>query len=242
MPAIAEGRRMEATLFADGGSRGNPGPAASAAVLLDPNGETIEEVGACLGIATNNVAEWTALVLGLQAARKRGIRRLERTPRFRARRQAAARRVPGQARRSEAALPTRARQLLRDFSEVRHQARPAQAERARGPAGKPRARPGSARRRQRRRLRCAVSRSEFSSSWSRAVMLILGWRIYGAGEMGRFGPAIHAQKAPSELYARLTVQLRETADLRRRVPTCPTSRAFRLSSTGYAATKVTRSR
>ncbi|MGB8908452.1 MAG: hypothetical protein WCC84_06855 [Candidatus Cybelea sp.] len=39
-----------------------------------------------------------------------------------------------------------------------------------------------------------------------AVMLILGWRIYGAGEMGRFGPAIHAQKAPSALYARMTVK------------------------------------
>lgn len=39
-----------------------------------------------------------------------------------------------------------------------------------------------------------------------AVMLFLGWRIYGAGEMGRFGPAIHAQKAPSELYARLTIR------------------------------------
>jgi hypothetical protein len=39
-----------------------------------------------------------------------------------------------------------------------------------------------------------------------AVMLILGWRIYGAGEMGRFGPAIHAQKAPSALYARMTVR------------------------------------
>ena len=50
---------MEAWLFADGGSRGNPGPAASAAVLLDPDGELVEEVGAYLGIATNNVAEWT---------------------------------------------------------------------------------------------------------------------------------------------------------------------------------------
>jgi hypothetical protein len=39
-----------------------------------------------------------------------------------------------------------------------------------------------------------------------AVMLILGWRIYGAGEMGRFGPVIHAQKAPSALYARMTVR------------------------------------
>jgi ribonuclease HI len=63
-------------LFADGGSRGNPGPAASGAVLLDPNGELVEEIGAYLGIATNNVAEWTALVIGLEAAAKRGIRRL----------------------------------------------------------------------------------------------------------------------------------------------------------------------
>ncbi|HEY6450501.1 MAG TPA: hypothetical protein VIX60_07470 [Candidatus Cybelea sp.] len=39
-----------------------------------------------------------------------------------------------------------------------------------------------------------------------AVMLVLGWRIYGAGEMGRFGPVIHAQKAPSELYARMSVR------------------------------------
>lgn len=38
------------------------------------------------------------------------------------------------------------------------------------------------------------------------VMLVLGWRIYGAGEMGRFGPAVHAQKAPSELYARLLIR------------------------------------
>lgn len=38
------------------------------------------------------------------------------------------------------------------------------------------------------------------------VMLILGWRIYGPGEMGRFGPAIHAQKAPSEIYARLLIR------------------------------------
>jgi hypothetical protein len=37
------------------------------------------------------------------------------------------------------------------------------------------------------------------------VFLILGWRIYGAGEMGRFAPVIHAQKAPSQLYARLTI-------------------------------------
>lgn len=39
-----------------------------------------------------------------------------------------------------------------------------------------------------------------------AVMLVLGWRIYGPGEMGRFGPAIRAQKAPSQLFARLTIR------------------------------------
>jgi ribonuclease HI len=69
-------RPAEATLFADGGSRGNPGPAASGAVLLDGAGELIEEAAAYLGVKTNNVAEWTALLLGLEAASKRGIRRL----------------------------------------------------------------------------------------------------------------------------------------------------------------------
>jgi len=39
-----------------------------------------------------------------------------------------------------------------------------------------------------------------------AVMLVLGWRIYGPGEMGRFAPAIHAQHAPSELYASMTIK------------------------------------
>jgi ribonuclease HI len=66
----------QATLFADGGSRGNPGPAASGAVLLDADGELIEEAHAYLGVKTNNVAEWTALVLGLEAASRRDIRRL----------------------------------------------------------------------------------------------------------------------------------------------------------------------
>ena len=66
----------EATLFADGGSRGNPGPAASGAVIVEPGGEVVSEAGLFLGVATNNVAEWTALVIGLEAAAERGIRRL----------------------------------------------------------------------------------------------------------------------------------------------------------------------
>jgi ribonuclease HI len=63
-------------LFTDGGSRGNPGPAASGAVLVSPDGEVLHEVGHYLGRATNNVAEWTALELGLQAAIEHGVRRL----------------------------------------------------------------------------------------------------------------------------------------------------------------------
>ena len=66
----------EATLFADGGSRGNSGPAASGAVLVDPEGHVLDEVGRYLGVATNNVAEWTALCIGLERAKERGLRRL----------------------------------------------------------------------------------------------------------------------------------------------------------------------
>lgn len=66
----------QALLYADGGSRGNPGPAASGAVLLTPDGSVIREIGEYLGRATNNVAEWTALALGLQAALDEGVRNL----------------------------------------------------------------------------------------------------------------------------------------------------------------------
>lgn len=109
--------RVEATLFADGGSRGNPGPAASAAVLLDSDGELIEEVGAYLGVATNNVAEWTALLLGLEAAAKRGIARLN----VRLDSELVVRQLLGQYRVKHAALQPlhrRAKQLLRVFAEV----------------------------------------------------------------------------------------------------------------------------
>ncbi len=68
--------KIEATLFADGGSRGNPGHAASGAVIVAPDGTVIGEVGTYLGIATNNVAEWNGLVDGLAEARRIGIERL----------------------------------------------------------------------------------------------------------------------------------------------------------------------
>ena len=61
----------------DGGARGNPGPAAIAAVLSTPQGEVVEEHGERIGDATNNVAEYRAVLLGLERARARGAREVE---------------------------------------------------------------------------------------------------------------------------------------------------------------------
>lgn len=56
---------------ADGGSRGNPGPGGSGSVLIDADtGEIIDTIPRYLGTCTNNVAEYTGLVLGLDAAYK----------------------------------------------------------------------------------------------------------------------------------------------------------------------------
>ncbi|MBT2366363.1 bifunctional RNase H/acid phosphatase [Streptomyces sp. ISL-10] len=61
----------EFVVEADGGSRGNPGPAGYGAVVLDPvTGETLAEAAAYIGVATNNVAEYKGLVAGLEAARE----------------------------------------------------------------------------------------------------------------------------------------------------------------------------
>ncbi|MFF0748500.1 bifunctional RNase H/acid phosphatase [Streptomyces sp. NPDC004267] len=61
----------ELIVEADGGSRGNPGPAGYGAVVLDPaTGETLAERAEYIGVATNNVAEYKGLVAGLQAARE----------------------------------------------------------------------------------------------------------------------------------------------------------------------------
>ncbi len=64
---------MKATLYADGAARGNPGPAGSGALLVDGEGRRIAELTLALGRATNNVAEYQALILGLEEARRRGI-------------------------------------------------------------------------------------------------------------------------------------------------------------------------
>lgn len=64
-------------LYADGAARGNPGPAAIGFVLYDPDGEPIAEIGGVLGETTNNVAEYRALIAGLELALDRGVRSIE---------------------------------------------------------------------------------------------------------------------------------------------------------------------
>ncbi len=61
----------------DGGARGNPGPAAIAAVVQGPDGEVLEERGERIGRATNNVAEYRALLLGIERAAALGASEVE---------------------------------------------------------------------------------------------------------------------------------------------------------------------
>jgi ribonuclease HI len=61
----------------DGGARGNPGPAAVGAVVSSPEGEPLTEKGLYIGEATNNVAEYRAVLLGLELARGLGAREVE---------------------------------------------------------------------------------------------------------------------------------------------------------------------
>jgi len=61
----------------DGGARGNPGPAAAGAVLSTPDGDVVDEAHAFLGVATNNVAEYRGLLLGLERARALGATEVE---------------------------------------------------------------------------------------------------------------------------------------------------------------------
>jgi ribonuclease HI len=68
---------VKARLFTDGGARGNPGPAASAFVLEAEDGTVLEARGTAIGVATNNVAEYRALVDGLRRASELGMSELE---------------------------------------------------------------------------------------------------------------------------------------------------------------------
>jgi ribonuclease HI len=68
---------QSAILWTDGAARGNPGPAGIGVMLKSPTGTVLAAEGRSIGHATNNVAEYRALLLGLEKALERGVRRVE---------------------------------------------------------------------------------------------------------------------------------------------------------------------
>jgi len=68
---------VKARLSTDGGARGNPGPAAAAYVLETEDGTVLDARGETIGVTTNNVAEYRALVAGLAKAVELGVEELE---------------------------------------------------------------------------------------------------------------------------------------------------------------------
>src|SRR5438067_11144917 len=68
---------MKLVINVDGGARGNPGPAAIGVVVSDADGDVIDELAEPIGTATNNVAEYRALLRGIEWARGLGADELE---------------------------------------------------------------------------------------------------------------------------------------------------------------------
>jgi len=68
---------MKARLNVDGGARGNPGPAAAGAVLKELETDALKTASKVLGEATNNVAEYQGLILGLDLAVSNGVKELD---------------------------------------------------------------------------------------------------------------------------------------------------------------------
>ena len=68
---------MKLVVHVDGGARGNPGPAAIGVVVSDADGQTLEELAETIGVATNNVAEYRAVLRGLERARALGADEVE---------------------------------------------------------------------------------------------------------------------------------------------------------------------
>jgi ribonuclease HI len=68
---------VKVVVHVDGGARGNPGPAAAAAVVSSPEGDVLDEASELLGVVTNNVAEYRGLLLGLARAGALGADEVE---------------------------------------------------------------------------------------------------------------------------------------------------------------------
>jgi ribonuclease HI len=68
---------VRVVVHVDGGARGNPGPAAAAAIVTDAGGQVLDAAAVQLGVATNNVAEYRGLLLGLERALALGATEVE---------------------------------------------------------------------------------------------------------------------------------------------------------------------
>jgi ribonuclease HI len=68
---------LKLVMHVDGGARGNPGPAAIGVVIADANGEVLDEVAETIGFATNNVAEYRAVLRALERASELGATEVE---------------------------------------------------------------------------------------------------------------------------------------------------------------------
>ncbi|MFH1890012.1 MAG: ribonuclease HI family protein [Candidatus Kuenenbacteria bacterium] len=64
-------------IYTDGGARGNPGPAGAGVVFMNEKGEVLNCFKKYLGKATNNIAEYSAVVLALEEAKKRGVEEID---------------------------------------------------------------------------------------------------------------------------------------------------------------------
>jgi ribonuclease HI len=112
--------RPDLLIYCDGGARGNPGPAAIGAVVLDPSTDPptkLATVSETIGVTTNNVAEYRALIAALEAARRFRARRV----RIRADSQLVVRQLEGRYRVKQPHLRPyfeRARGLLAEYDDV----------------------------------------------------------------------------------------------------------------------------
>lgn len=110
--------KQEWTLMVDGAARGNPGEAGCGAVIRDAKGAVVQELSRYLGHATNNVAEYEALLIGLEALLKSGKKQI----RVQSDSQLLVRQLNGEYRVKDEKLKTlfeRATSLLRQFERYR---------------------------------------------------------------------------------------------------------------------------
>jgi ribonuclease HI len=68
---------LKLVVHVDGGARGNPGPAAIGIVVSDPGGTVVDEIAERIGVATNNVAEYRAVLRGVERAKALGAGEIE---------------------------------------------------------------------------------------------------------------------------------------------------------------------